>query len=140
VYPSHFVLFKYIVLYNIAQQMQSTTPSSGSSTERVDQDYTSTHKSAPTNSETWPITREVQVLRERNEANGGKPRKLGVTWKNLTVKGISNDAVFNENVLSQLNPFGKSGKNAPMKTIIDNSYGCVKPGGMLHLLNECETD
>jgi hypothetical protein len=120
--------------------MQSTTPSSGSSTERVDQEYISTHKSAPTNSETWPITREVQVLRERNEANGGKPRKLGVTWKNLTVKGISNDAVFNENVLSQLNPFGKSGKNAPMKTIIDNSYGCVKPGGMLHLPSERETN
>jgi hypothetical protein len=76
----------------------------------------------------------VEKLRERNEAEGGKLRRLGVTWKNLTVQGISNDAVFNENVLSQLNPFGKSGKNAPMKTIINNSYGCVKPGGTSHIL------
>ena len=115
--------------------MQSETPLSGSSTERVDDDQNSItpYKSSPKDSETWPITREVEILRERNEANGGKPRKLGVTWKNLTVKGISNDALFNENVLSQLNQFGKSGKNAPMKTIIDNSYGCVKPGGMSHL-------
>lgn len=122
-------------MYNTEDPMQSETPLSGSSTERVDDDQNSTtpYKSSPNDSETWPITREVEILRERNEANGGKPRKLGVTWKNLTVKGISNDALFNENVLSQLNPFGKSGKNAPMKTIIDNSYGCVKPGGMSHL-------
>jgi len=113
--------------------MQSTTPSSGYSTERVDQDYLPTSKSAPIHSETWPISQEVRVLRDRDEANGGKARKLGVTWKNLTVKGISNDAVFNENVLSQLNPFGNRGKGAPMKTIIDNSYGCVKPGGMSRL-------
>jgi ATP-binding cassette subfamily G (WHITE) protein 2 (SNQ2) len=82
----------------------------------------------------WPITKEVEKLRQRNEANGGKPRKLGVTWKNLTVKGISSDAAFNENVLSQFYPFGKTGKNIPMKTIIDNSYGCVKPGEMLLVL------
>jgi hypothetical protein len=113
--------------------MQSTTPSSGYSTERVDQVSIPTSESAPTHSETWPITHEVQKLRERSKADGGKPRKLGVTWRNLTIKGISNDAVFNENVLSQLNPFGRTGKGAPMKTIVDNSYGCVKPGGMSHL-------
>jgi hypothetical protein len=114
--------------------MQAATPMSGSSTERVDEDSISAHKTSPNDSETWPITREVEILRQRSEADGGKLRKLGVTWNNLTVKGVSNDAVFNENVLSQLNPFGKFGKNAPMKTIIDNSYGCVKPGGMFNYL------
>jgi hypothetical protein len=121
--------------------MQSTTPISGSSTEQVDEVSLTQYKSAPKTSESWPITQEVEKLRERNEANGGKARKLGVTWKNLTVKGISNDAVFNENVLSQLNPLSLIGnKAAPMKTIIDNSYGCVKPGGMLHLLREDKGD
>jgi hypothetical protein len=90
----------------------------------------STEKTSPTDTEAWPITREVQKLRDHSEADGGKLRKLGVTWKNLTVKGVSNDAVFNENVLSQFNPFGKSSQNAPLKIIIDNSSGCVKPGGM----------
>lgn len=77
----------------------------------------------------WPITHEVQNLLERNEGNRDKRRKLGVTWSDLTVKGVSNDAVFNENVLSQFNPFGKSNKGAPLKTIIQSSSGCVKPGG-----------
>jgi ABC-type glutathione transport system ATPase component len=83
----------------------------------------------------WSITEEVHKIRQWNETNGGKPKKLGVTWQNLTVKGISSDAAFNENVISQFNPFGKSAtKNAPMKTIIDNSSGCVKPGEMLLVL------
>ena len=52
--------------------MQSETPLSGSSTERVDDDQNSItpYKSSPNDSETWPITREVEILRERNEANG----------------------------------------------------------------------
>jgi hypothetical protein len=110
--------------------MQHESLSSGSSTERVDEDFTSTEKKSPTDIEAWPITREVRKLKDQSEADDGKLRKLGVTWKNLTIKGVNNDAVFNENVLSQLNPLGKSNKNAPTKTIIDNSSGCVKPGGM----------
>ncbi|OJD38105.1 abc transporter-like protein [Diplodia corticola] len=82
----------------------------------------------------WHMEQEVQGLRQRDEADGGKQRKLGVTWQNLTVKGVSSDATFNENVLSQYNPFGKGNKNVPMKTIIDNSHGCVKPGEMLLVL------
>ncbi|KAF2844868.1 multidrug resistance protein CDR2 [Plenodomus tracheiphilus IPT5] len=82
----------------------------------------------------WPITADIEQIRQRNETNGGKPKKLGVTWKNLTVKGVSTDALFNENVLSQFNPFGKGSKNPPLKTIIDNSSGCVKPGEMLLVL------
>jgi hypothetical protein len=79
----------------------------------------------------WPIAEHVQRLLERDGYNGEKRKSLGVTWSNLTIKGVSNDAVFNENVLSQFNPFGKSNKGAPLKTIIHDSFGCVKPGGML---------
>ena len=110
--------------------MQAATSSSTSSIERPGEDYTEKDGSSPNDTQSSPIVREVEVLRERDEANGGKPRKLGVTWKNLTVKGTSNDAVFNENVLSQFNVFGRRGGTPPMKTIIDESFGCVKPGGM----------
>lgn len=82
----------------------------------------------------WHMQQDVEGIRQRDEADGGKQRKLGVTWQNLTVKGISSDASFNENVLSQFNPFGKNDKDVPMKTIIDNSHGCVKPGEMLLVL------
>lgn len=83
---------------------------------------------------TWPMTSEVQVMRDRDEQGGEKPKKLGVSWTNLTVKGLGADASFNENVLSQLYPFHKSNKTEPIKTIIDNSNGCVKPGEMLLVL------
>lgn len=109
--------------------MEPIETSPGSSTERVDDSSITTPKTSPPESHTWPISREVELLRERNEVDNGKPRKLGVTWKNLTVKGVSNDSMFNENVISQLMPFGLGGKKAPLKTIIDNSSGCVKPGG-----------
>jgi hypothetical protein len=122
--------------------MQHSNISSGSSIESVNEESTSTEKISSTDIEAWPITREIQKLKDRDEANGGQLRKLGVTWKDLTIKGVSNDTVFNENVFSQFNPFGKSNKNAPLKTIIDSSSGCVKPGGkwcshVKYELNRC---
>lgn len=86
------------------------------------------------NTTTWHLAPELQTMRDRDEQAGDKPRKLGVSWQNLTVKGIGSDATFNENVLSQFYPFHKGRKDAPMKTIIDNSHGCVKPGEMLLVL------
>jgi ABC-type multidrug transport system ATPase subunit/ABC-type multidrug transport system permease subunit len=83
---------------------------------------------------TWHMAAEVQMMRDRDEQGGEKTRKLGVSWTNLTVKGLSADANFNENVISQLYPFHKSNKTEPMKTIIENSSGCVKPGEMLLVL------
>ncbi|KAJ8112457.1 hypothetical protein OPT61_g5176 [Boeremia exigua] len=80
------------------------------------------------------IVEEVLDLQRLLETNDSKPKKLGVTWNNLTVKGVSNEALFNENVLSQLLPFGKSSGDVPNKTIIDSSFGCVKPGEMLLVL------
>lgn len=82
----------------------------------------------------WHMAPEVQMIQERDEQAGEKPKKLGVSWTNLTVKGVSADATFNENVLSQLYPFHKTDKTEPIKTILENSNGCVKPGEMLLVL------
>ncbi|KAJ5516546.1 hypothetical protein N7527_008106 [Penicillium freii] len=87
----------------------------------------SSQKTDPRDISQWPITPDILQIRQRNETNGGNSKKLGVTWQNLTVKGISSDALYNENVLSQFNLFGKGSKSPPLKTIIDNSSGCVKP-------------
>ncbi|KAJ5351965.1 hypothetical protein N7452_000939 [Penicillium brevicompactum] len=97
-------------------------------------DVESSQKPDPRDISQWSIFPDILQIRQRNETNGGKLKKLGVTWQNLTVKGISSDALYNENVLSQFNPFGKSSKSPPLKTIIDNSSGCVKPGEMLLVL------
>jgi hypothetical protein len=64
--------------------------------------------------------------------------KLGVTWSNLTVKGKGASSVFHENVLSQFNAPQqlKEFRQARSleRTIIDNSFGCVRPGEMLLVL------
>ncbi|KAF4170995.1 hypothetical protein CNMCM8927_002959 [Aspergillus lentulus] len=83
---------------------------------------------------TWHMASELRQLRERDEEGGEKPKMLGVAWKNLTVKGVGGNAKFNENVLSQFFPFHRGGKGIKTKTIIDSSFGCVKPGEMLLVL------
>jgi ABC-type multidrug transport system ATPase subunit len=82
----------------------------------------------------WHMTQELQTMRNRDEKSGEKPRKLGVAWQNLTVKGVGSHATFNENVLSQFIPFNTVSKGAALKTIINDSFGCVKPGEMLLVL------
>ncbi|KAL8762097.1 MAG: hypothetical protein Q9184_001842 [Pyrenodesmia sp. 2 TL-2023] len=87
--------------------------------------------------EDWAMMPEVKNYAERGEKDHFKSKKLGVTWKNLTVKGVGSDAAFNENVVSQFNiPRGikASRHGPPLNTIIDNSHGCVKPGEMLLVL------
>ncbi|MCJ1429433.1 hypothetical protein MMC29_007347 [Sticta canariensis] len=87
--------------------------------------------------ETWHLMPEIKANQEQNERDHFKGRKLGVTWKNLTVKGIGADAAFNENVLSQFNipqKVKESRHRPPLKTILDNSHGCVRPGEMLLVL------
>jgi hypothetical protein len=92
--------------------MLERTP--GSSTEHAEGESAIEKSSGEKNF--WPITHAVQKLLDRNEDGGEKSK---------------NDAVFNENILSQFNPFGKRNKGTPLKTIIQNSSGCVKPGGTL---------
>lgn len=85
----------------------------------------------------WKLMDEVKAIAQQTQADGGKERRLGVTWNNLTVKGIGADAAFNENVLSQFNIpklIGESRQKTPLRTIIDDSHGCVKPGEMLLVL------
>lgn len=71
------------------------------------------------------------------EQQTDKDKRLGITWYNLIVKGIATDAAFHENVGSQFNISArvKGSRAKPLlRTIIDNSHGCVKPGEMLLVL------
>lgn len=84
--------------------------------------------------EDWSLMPEVKQYADNDPAAG---RKLGVTWNNLTVKGVGADAAFQENALSQFNipqKIKESRQPAPLKTIIDDSSGCVRPGEMLLVL------
>ncbi|PKS10106.1 hypothetical protein jhhlp_001856 [Lomentospora prolificans] len=88
-------------------------------------------------SSTWAMKAEVEAMVQRDRSSGLPARELGVTWKNLTVKAISADAAIHDNLLSQFNVLQKikdSRHKPPLKTILDNSHGCVKPGEMLLVL------
>jgi ATP-binding cassette subfamily G (WHITE) protein 2 (SNQ2) len=85
----------------------------------------------------WGMMPEIQAMRQQGEKDQVKGRELGVTWKNLTVKGVGADAAVNENVGSQFNiprkiKEGRGGMQ--LKTILENTHGCVKPGEMLLVL------
>lgn len=76
-------------------------------------------------------------LKERDKASGFPDRELGVTWTNLNVDVIAADSAIHENVFSQYNIpklIKESRQKSPLKTILDNSHGCVKPGEMLLVL------
>lgn len=82
----------------------------------------------------WKLMPTVKQFAQDDPAAG---RRLGVSWKDLTVKGISADAAVKENALSQFNILQQikgARAPAPLKTIIDSSSGCVKPGEMLLVL------
>jgi ABC-type multidrug transport system ATPase subunit len=125
-----------MTLYTSSADKKSECSSTSGKTpiQDIDAEHNSTEKVAPGSQTTWHMAEELQAMKDRDEQSGEKARKLGVAWQNLTVKGVSSDATFNENVLSQFNPFRKAGRGDPMKTILDNSFGCVKPGEMLLVL------
>ncbi|KAE9980928.1 hypothetical protein EG328_011946 [Venturia inaequalis] len=84
--------------------------------------------------ETWKLMPTVKEAKARDKPDG---RRLGVTWKDLTIKGVSSDTTFQENAFSQFNiPKLAKESRAPkqLKTIVDASSGCVKPGEMLLVL------
>lgn len=95
-------------------------------------------KSSPSSKHNdWSLLRQVQEQHERDLASGFKPQELGVTWQNLSVDVISADAAVNENVLSQFNipqHIKESRNKPPLRTILNKSHGCVKPGEMLLVL------
>jgi len=68
---------------------------------------------------------------------GQLPRCLGITWRDLTVKAVAADATVHDNFTSQYNFAQKlrdSRRKPPLKTILDGTHGCVKPGEMLLVL------
>lgn len=82
----------------------------------------------------WRLDQHVKDIQANDPAEG---RSLGVTWKDLTVKVVPSDATLQENALSQFNVLQqmKEARNkVPLKTILDGSFGCVKPGEMLLVL------
>jgi ATP-binding cassette subfamily G (WHITE) protein 2 (SNQ2) len=88
----------------------------------------------------WSMRDEAEQWNDSNKANAMKPRRLGVTWKDLTVYGNGGGTKIHENTLSQFNiPLqitnGRREKaNSDRKVILDNVHGCVKPGEMLLVL------
>lgn len=81
----------------------------------------------------WHLSDEIRRLEQLESDTNERPRSLGISWTDLTVTGINAGSAFNDNVLSQFNPFHKS-VNRDLKTIVDSSHGCVKPGEMLLVL------
>ncbi|KAL2850629.1 ABC-2 type transporter-domain-containing protein [Aspergillus pseudoustus] len=85
----------------------------------------------------WGLSEEVVAMQERDLAAGYSKRELGVTWQNLTIEVLSAEALVNENFFSQFN-FVQHARDyrhkAPVRSIIRNSHGCVKPGEMLLVL------
>lgn len=80
--------------------------------------------------EDWSLMPNIKQYEHQNNKSHFKGRKLGVTWKNLTVKGVGADAAFQENVFSQFNipqKIGEARRGPPTKTILEDCHGCVKP-------------
>jgi ABC-type multidrug transport system ATPase subunit len=91
----------------------------------------------PPRYETWHLKPQIEEQHSRDIESGFKKRELGVTWKDLHVKAVTASASVNENVLSQFNlaRLAKDARHkAPLKVILQGSYGCVKPGEMLLVL------
>ncbi|KAK3295231.1 brefeldin A resistance protein [Chaetomium fimeti] len=82
----------------------------------------------------WPL----QTIQPKGDhLPDPQPRRLGITWENLTVKAVAADATVHDNFLSQYNVAQKLRdvrRKPALKTILDSSHGCVKPGEMLLVL------
>jgi ABC-type multidrug transport system ATPase subunit len=85
----------------------------------------------------WSMLSKLQEENDRNLAAGFKKQELGITWQDLSVQVVSSEAAVNETVLSQFNipvKVKESRRKPPMRTILNKSHGCVKPGEMLLVL------
>ncbi|GES57400.1 ATP-binding cassette transporter [Aspergillus terreus] len=85
----------------------------------------------------WHMTPQVIQQQERETATGFKRRELGVTWENLSVDVLAAEAAVKENLFSQFNIpqlIKDWRRKPPMKSILSDSHGCVKPGEMLLVL------
>lgn len=85
----------------------------------------------------WALKPKIAEVRARDQRSGFPARELGVTWQNLTVQAMSADAAIHDNFTSQFNVpklLRESRHKPPLKTILDNTHGCVKPREMLLVL------
>ena len=88
-------------------------------------------------SASWSMASQVREQKEAEDKSGLKQRRLGVTWQNLSADVLASDAAVNETVLSQFNLpriIKESKRRPPVRRILDNSHGSVKPGEMLLVL------
>ncbi|KAL4987885.1 ABC-2 type transporter-domain-containing protein [Aspergillus falconensis] len=92
---------------------------------------------SPPKNKKWRLTDRVVRNRDRDRTAGYKSRELGVTWQGLSVEVPTADASVNENLFSQFN-IPKVAKDyfrkPPVRSILSDSHGCVKPGEMLLVL------
>lgn len=119
-------------LYRTVSNALSRTFSAGRKSVDEVRDDSSDSDQSFSKADDWHMIDEVKQISSQT-----KDKRLGVTWQNLTVKGVGTDAAIQENVLSQFNIPAqiKGGRSKPsLNTIIDNSHGCVKPGEMLLVL------
>jgi ABC-type multidrug transport system ATPase subunit len=85
----------------------------------------------------WRMLSKLQEENDRNLAAGFKKQELGITWQDLSVQVASSEAAVNETVLSQFNipvKVKEGRRKPPLRTILNKSHGCVKPGEMLLVL------
>lgn len=97
----------------------------------------STTDSSPGKPAEWSMKPQVIRNAQRDEAAGFRRRELGVTWQNLSVEVPAAEAAVKENMISQFNIpqlIRDYFQKPPMKTILSDSHGCVKPGEMLLVL------
>ncbi|KAJ5760456.1 hypothetical protein N7520_007612 [Penicillium odoratum] len=93
--------------------------------------------SSPKKSPEWSMTPQVIQNAQRDEEAGFKRRELGVTWQNLSVEVLAAEAAVKENMISQFNIpqlVKDMRQKPPLKSILSDSHGCVKPGEMLLVL------
>lgn len=105
--------------------------------EKTPGDETPRDDHSITKANDWSMMSKLQQDNDRNLAAGFKKQELGVTWQDLSVQVISSEAAVNETVLSQFNiptKVKESRQKPPLRTILNKSHGCVKPGEMLLVL------
>ncbi|KAL4905523.1 hypothetical protein BDW74DRAFT_17685 [Aspergillus multicolor] len=119
------------------ETMVTISGDSESTTTVLNYDAAHTTDHNASRAEGWSLMPQVKEHNERDVQSGFKRRELGVTWQNLSVEVVSAEAAVQENFLSQFNipKLAKESRNKPpLRTILNNSHGCVKPGEMLLVL------
>jgi ABC-type multidrug transport system ATPase subunit len=131
-----------------SETLHTTEPSANLTADKPqDEEYWKSHETltlpqtpttpAPAKNKEWHMTHRVVRNAQRDEAAGFKRRELGVTWKNLSVEVLAAEAAVKENMLSQFNVpqlVKDFRRKPPLKSILSDSHGCIKPGEMLLVL------